>query len=270
MTSAPRPGVSRTHTKQLRRRGRSPGGSRFHDVTVRGSGDHRLGLSWHISTRWTACWIATADARSSAAVPVISATPAAAARPSEAGTEIPCAGLRRGLLRPHGPGSASMAVKWLHVRKSLLVPCPAGPLPGMQWVLSCAWGSARPSPGPMEVGSEGQGKDHRRSDDQRCRSGRPVGPPLSRRAERAHEGRDHFEPSGKVRSGGAGRTADPGDVAMVASPATTPATSRGHDAALLTLVGWSMRRPQMTPSIVIPSRGRRTTRIVPVTVDAEG
>ena len=103
--------------------------------------------------------------------------------------------------------------------------------------------------------------------------GRPVGP-RSTRAE-GHTGAGIRRPSGGGK--GSGRrvpvlAADPEDDRDGAEPGDdTGDEVEGHDAALLTLVGWSMRRPQMTPSIVIPSRGRRAqARIVPVSEIAEG
>ena len=56
-----------------------------------------------------------------------------------------------------------------------------------------------------------------------------------------------------VRAAGAGPAADPEDDRDGAEPGDdTGDEVEGHDAALLTLVYWSMRRPQMTLSIVIP------------------
>ena len=101
--------------------------------------------------------------------------------------------------------------------------------------------------------------------------GRPVGPRLTR-AEGTRGG-DPRPPGGKgVRAAGAGPAADPEDDRdLVPSPATTPATRSRSRRCLLTLVGWSMRRPQMTPSIVNspavvvgrngPCRCRRSPRV---------
>ena len=96
----------------------------------------------------------------------------------------------------------------------------------------------------------------------RVRGGRSD--PRSTRAEGHTGSGDPTGPSGGGR--GSGRrvpvlAADPEDDRDGAEPGDdTGDEVEGHDAALLTLVGWSMRRPQMTPSIVIPSRGRRTRR----------
>ena len=151
-----------------------------------------------------------------------------------------------------------MAVKWCMYDRSLSVPT-AGPLPGMRWVLSCM-GFGRPVTHPMEVGSKAR-KDHRQV------TTNDAGPggrsdPRSTRAEGHTGSGDPTSPPGEgkgVRRRVPVLAADPEDDRDGAEPGDdTGDEVEGHDAALLTLVGWSMRRPQMTPSIVIPSRGRRT------------
>ena len=105
--------------------------------------------------------------------------------------------------------------------------------------------------------------------------GRPVGPPLDPGGTGTRGAGIRRALRGRGR--GSGRrvpvlAADPEDDRDGAEPGDdTGDEVEGHDAALLTLVGWSMRRPQMTPSIVIPQPwSSDATRIVPVSEIAEG